>query len=236
MLYHAAVVHQLRREGQLTQTRAEAVIALSSEQEFALFFAVGTVLRGWALAEQGQAEEGIAHIRQGLAAYRVTGAELGQPYILALLAEAYGNVGQTEEGLSALAEALALVNKTQERWWEAELYRLKGELLRRQAVGAGVNPIPMEASQWAAADGGATGRSPLLSEAEGCFQRALDVARHRQAKPLELRAAMSLGRLWQRQGRRQEAQQLVAGIYDWFTEGFDTADLREAKARLGELS
>ena len=128
----AAVLHQLRREEQAAQERAEAVIALSTEQGFPFWLALGTILRGWALAEQGQGEEGIAQIRQGLAAYRATGAEIVRPYFLALLAEAYGKVGQAEEGLSVLAEALALVDKTGERFYEAELYRLKGELTLQQ--------------------------------------------------------------------------------------------------------
>jgi class 3 adenylate cyclase/predicted ATPase len=133
-LHWAAMLHQFRREGPAAQERAEEAIALSSEQGFQFFLAMGTIDWGWVLAEQGQREEGIAQIRQGLAAYQATGAELWQPYFLALLAEAYGKVGQTEEGLSVLAEALTMVNKNGERWWEAELYRLKGELtLQREA-------------------------------------------------------------------------------------------------------
>jgi predicted ATPase len=132
-------------------------------------------------------------------------------YFLALLAEAHEKGGQAEEGLSILAEALALVHKTEERFYEAELYRLQGELLLTQ---------PMR----------------QIAEAEACFQQALDVARHQQAKSLELRAAMSLARLWQHQGKQHEAYQLLAEIYGWFTEGFDTADLQEAKALLAELT
>jgi predicted ATPase len=133
------------------------------------------------------------------------------PYFLARLAEAYHLQGQVEEGLAVLAEALAVVDKNDERWWEAELHRLKGELLQQQAV-------------------------PDVSQAEICFQQALAVARYQQAKSLELRAAMSLSRLWQRQGKRTEAHQFLAGIYGWFTEGFDTADLQEARALLAELA
>ena len=129
----AAMLHQFRREGQAAQEQAEAVIALSTEQGFPYWLAWGTILRGWALAEQGQEEEGIAQIRQGLAAYQATGAELWRPYYLALLAEAYGKVGQAEEGLTALAEALAVVDKTGERCYEAELYRLRGELTLAQS-------------------------------------------------------------------------------------------------------
>ena len=202
-------LHQCRREGQLTQERAEAVITFSIEQAFQYWAAWGTLVRGWVLTEQEQGEEGIAQLHQGMAAYQATGAELCLPLWLAMLAEAYGKVGQTEAGLTALAEALATVHRTGERWWEAEIHRLKGELLLRRA-------------------------SPT-EEAEACFQQALDIARHQQAKSLELRAAMSLARLWQGQGKHAEARQLLAPIYDWFTEGFDTADLREAKGLLEAL-
>jgi predicted ATPase len=149
-------------------------------------------------------------MRRGHDAWQVTGAELDRPYFLVLLAEAYGNVGQVNEGLGLLTEASAVVDKG-ERFWEAELYRLQGELLLQQATGSG-------------------------DETETCFRQALDVARHQQAKSLELRAAISLSRLWQRQGKRAEARQLLAEIYAWFTEGFDTADLQQAKRLLEELA
>jgi predicted ATPase len=129
----AAIFHQFRGEWQATQEWAEAEIALCNEQGFAYRLAMGTILRGWALARQGQGKEGIAQMRQGLAAWRATGAELVRPYYLALLAEAYGKVGQAGEGLTALTEALELVHKTEERWHEAELYRLRGELTLQQA-------------------------------------------------------------------------------------------------------
>jgi predicted ATPase len=172
---------------------------------------MGTISRGWALAVQGQGEEGLAQIRQGLAAYRAIGAEILLPHMLALLAETYGQAEQPEAGLAALAEALRLVDKTGERTWEAELHRLRGELLLARSA---ENQL----------------------EVEACLHNALDVARRRQAKSLELRAAMSLSRLWKRQGKHPEARQLLAPIYGWFTEGFDTADLQEARALLEELS
>ena len=206
----AAVFHQYRRERQVVQEQAAAAIALSAEQGFLFWLAAGTFLRGWALTEQGQDVEGIAQMRQGLGAQRATGAELVRSYFLALLAEAYGKVKQAEEGLRVLAEALAAVAKTGEHSYEAELHRLKGELLLRQAV-------------------------PDEPQAESCFRQALDIARRQQAKSLELRAAMSLSRLWQEQGKRQEAHDLLAPIYGWFTEGFDTADLQEARALLAAL-
>ena len=169
--------------------------------------------RGWALVEQGQGKEGIAQIRQGLTAYRATGAEMAVPYFLALLAEAYGKVGEAEHGLAALGEALAQAEQTGERWYEAELYRLKGELLMAQE-----------------------GPKGKTEEVEQCFQQALSIARRQSARSLELRAATSLARLWQQQGKQQEAHQLLSEIYHWFTEGFDTKDLQEAKALLEQLT
>ena len=133
-LYYTAGIHQFRREWQAAQERAETSITLSIEQGFALYSAAGTILWGWVLAEQGQGGEGIAQIRQGLAGCRATGEEMAQPFGLALLAEAYGKTGQAEEGLSVLAEALAIVDKTGERFYEAELYRLKGELVLQSGV------------------------------------------------------------------------------------------------------
>jgi class 3 adenylate cyclase/predicted ATPase len=206
-----ALLHQFRREGQAAQEPADAVITLSTEQEFAVYLAWGTMLRGWALAAQGQREEGMAQMSQGLAAWRATGAEVFRPYYLALLAETYGAGGQPEEGLRLLVEALVVVNSRGERFWEAELYRHRWELT-----------LACSAEKQA--------------EAETCFRQALDVARRQQAKSLELRAATSLSRLWQRQGKRDEAGQLLTEVYCWFTEGFDTADLQEAKALLAELT
>jgi predicted ATPase len=207
----AAELHHLRREALLTQARAEAAMTVAIDQGFPQYVAEATYLRGWALAESGQGEAGRAQIRQGLAAYQTTGTARDRPYSLALLAEASAKVRQTAEGLEALAEALATLDRSGVRWWEAELYRLRGELLLQHAV---AQP----------------------EEAEACFQQALAVARRQQAKSLELRAAMSLARLWQRQGKRTEAGELLAEVYGWFTEGFDTADLQEARALLEELS
>ena len=160
---------------------------------------------------QGQGETGVAQVQQGVAAWRATGAALLVPYLCTLLAEAYDHLGYTEDGLQALTEAHTLVEQQEERWWEAEIHRLRGVLLPRQ-------------------------RGPQQAEAEAWLQRALDVARRQQAKSLELRAAMSLSRLWQQQGKQAKAYELLAPIYGWFTEGFDTADLQEAKALLEALA
>jgi predicted ATPase len=237
VLVFAAVLHQLRREESLAQERAEAAMALAAEQGFAPFVAMGTLLRGWALVEREQRAEGISQIREGFDAWRATGAELLRPYFLALLAEAYSKAGQAEAGLSVLGEALATVHNSGERWWEAELHRLQGELLLRQAAGKeGWRTALTETAMMAEMDIGGPGRSPVLIEAENCFLQALELARRQQAKSLELRAALSLSQLWQRQGKGDAARRLLAEIYGWFTEGFDTADLKEAKALLDELS
>ena len=235
-LAFAAWLHQLRREGQAAHERAAALIALATEQEFPFWESWGTVLRGWTLAEQGQSAEGIAQIRQGIAAWRATGAELQLPYYLALLAEAYGKAGQAEEELSVLAEALTAVHKTGERQHEAELYRLKGELLLNAECGRSQSPC---ATAWAQRSFPPPTQSRRVQNAaltaEECFRQALDISSQQQAKSLELRAAVSLGRLWQQQGKHAEAYDLLAPLYDWFTEGFDTADLQEARALLATL-
>src|SRR5262249_23252286 len=168
------------------------------------------MFHGWVLAQRGRAQEGIREITQGLMTYHATGAKGRLSYLLALLAEAYGIMGQPEAGLTALVEALTLTDTTGERWYEPELHRLKGTLLLQQSV-------------------------VHATEAETCFQQAMAIAQHQQAKSLELRAATSLARLWQQQGKRQEAYDLLAPVYHWFTEGFDTADLKDAKVLLHEL-
>jgi predicted ATPase len=207
----AAFIYQFRRDVPAVHQHAEAAVALATEQGLPLWAAQGKSPRGWALAMQGQGEEGIAQVRQGIAAYRATGAALTVPYFCTVLADVSAHLGHTEDGLQALAEAHTLVEQQEERYWEAEVCRLRGVLLLRQ-----------------------TGTSQ--AEAETWLQRALDVARHQEAKSLELRAAMSLSRLWQQQGKQAEARALLAPVYGWFTEGFDTADLQEAKALLEALT
>jgi len=210
-LYYTTFLHQLRREWQMVSERATTAITVATAHQIALVLAAGPIMRGWALAMQGQGAEGLTQLRQGLDAYRATGAEFQRPHFLSLLAEVHRSLEQPEAGLTALSEALALVETTGERYYEAELHRLKGELLLQQAA-------------------------PEVPHAETCFQQALDIARRQQAKSLELRAAMSLSRLWQQQGKRDEARALLAPIYGWFTEGFDTADLQEAKTLLHAVS
>jgi len=219
-------LHQFLHEARTVQQQAEALIALSNEQGFSLHFAQAITRRGWALAMQGQEGEGIQQIQQGLAAGRATGMELWRPYHLALLAEAYGKTGQIEEGLNALAEALGLVNKTGERMYEAELYRLKGTLMLQK--------FQVSGSKFQVENSLGSSVQSLESEAEECFLKAIEIARQQQAKSWELRATVSLARLWQQQEKKAETHELLSEIYHWFTEGFDTKDLQEAKALLGE--
>ncbi len=229
-LIHTATLHKFGREVHVTHERAEAAIALSTEQGLAFWLAFGTVLRGWVLTEQGQEKEGIAQIQQSITAMRAMGAELWRPYVLALLAEAYGKVGEGAEGLVVLTEALATVDRTEERFYEAELYRLRGELTLRAGEKAKwgngeMAQIPDPSAQILEPKG----------EAEACFLKAIEVARKQQAKSLELRAVMSLARLWQSQVKSAEAHRMLSEVYNWFTEGFDTKDLQEAKALLEVL-
>jgi class 3 adenylate cyclase/predicted ATPase len=204
-LVFAADVHALRREWQRTYEQAEAALELAREHGFAFRGAQATIVRGWALVQQGQGEAGLTQIGQGLAAIRATGYETG--VYLSWLAAAYGKVGQIEEGLQVVAEAMARSGSGS----QTELYRAKGELLLTRSF-------------------------EHHAEAESCFRQALEIARHQQAKSVALRAAMSLARLWQQQGKRTEAHELLAPVYGWFTEGFDTADLQEAKALLDALA
>ncbi len=215
-LVTGAIFHQYCYERQATQELAEAAIALATEQGFALWLACGTILRGWVLAEAGELESGIAQMCQGLDSYKATGAELLRPYFLAVLAKAYLKADLLEVGIGVLTEALEAVEKTGERFWEAELYRLQGEHLRAKLQ--------------------RTSAKETEAQVEECFRQALDISRRQGAKSLELRAAMSLARLWQQQSQTEQARQLLFEIYSWFTEGFDTADLKDAKALLTELS
>jgi predicted ATPase len=209
-LLESAHLYACRREWQSVHAHAEAALALATAYGFARLAAQGTLCRGRALAAQGQHREGLTQMQQGLAAHRATGTVIGLPFWLAQLAEAYGQAGQVEAGMPLLVEAVAVVDKTGVRASAAELHRLRGVLLLQQPV-------------------------PETQAAAACFQQALTVARRQQAKSWELRAATSLARLWQQQGKRAAAYALLAPIYGWFTEGFDTADLQEAKALLEEL-
>jgi class 3 adenylate cyclase/predicted ATPase len=206
----AAVIHQLRGEPQASQEHAEAALAIANEKGFALYVGWLNILRFWALFEQDGSAEAIAEMRKGIDASQATGASLITPYWLALLASVHGRLGQAEDGLVVTNEALAQVARTSERFCEAELNRLKGELL-----------LQCDAAN--------------EMEVEACFLNAIEIARAQGAKSWELRAATSLSRLWQQQGRLGEACELLTPAYTWFTEGFDTVDLKEARSLLDEV-
>jgi predicted ATPase len=182
---------------------------------------------GWGLTEDGQEEEGIAQIRDGLVMYQAIGMKLGGPRIAVLLAGVYSKRGQVEEGLAVVSQGLEAANQTEERVDEAELYRLKGELTLQQ--------FQVQGSKFQVENPQSVICNPQ-SEAEACFLKAIEIARKQQAKSLELRAVMSLSRLWQNQGKKDEAHKMLAETYGWFTEGLDTKDLQEAKALIEELS
>jgi predicted ATPase len=209
--HFATWLHYRRREASAVQALADARLTLATAQEFPLHVGYGTCWRGWALAMQDQREAGLEELRQGMAAVLATGQHLSRSSCVILLAEAVGHTGQIEEGLHLLTEALEAFEASGRGDMLTEAYRLQGGLLLRQAT-------------------------PDVPQAEACFQQALVIARRQQAKSWELRAAMSLARLWQQQGQRTQAYDLLAPIYSWFTEGFDTADLQDAKALLDSLA
>ena len=205
----ACWTHAARREVGATEKRAEATLQIAAPRGFVFFELMGRCFRGWARIQEGAVEEGLAQISRGLGGLQATGTKFHRPHFLTWLVEGHAKLGQVEEGLCILAEALDLVEKTGERYYEAEIHRLKGHLLWMQGNGSG---------------------------AEAEYGKAIEVARGQKAKSLELRATVSLCRLWREQGKREEARERLAEIYGWFTEGFDTPDLREAKALLEELS
>jgi predicted ATPase len=207
----AAYLEAFHHNVQKTLEHAAATARHAEEHGLPYYAAVAMLTRGWALAMQNQEEEGIALIRRGLASSLAIGTKQQHGYFLALLAEALNQAGRVEEGLEALREALDVAQRTSEPFYEAELYRLRGDALVKLGVG-----------------------SP--SEAESCFHRAIEIARRQQAKSFELRAAMSLARLLQQQGKREEGRAILADVNGWFTEGFDTADLKDASFLLDELS
>src|SRR5262249_45188209 len=219
-------LHIERGEGRVAQERADAEIALSSKHGLPGYMAWGMAWRGGALIVQRQWAEGVAQIRQGLGAYE---GDVARTVDLTWLAVGYGGTGQVADGLATITEALRLVEKNDERLYEAEVYRIAGELLLRMR----------ETESGRNGDKVLLADSPIrqfpVSSPEEAFLKAIEIAQKQRAKSLELRAAMSLSRLWQKQGKKEEARQMLADIYGWFTEGFETKDLQEAKALLEEL-
>jgi predicted ATPase len=239
----ATVVHQYRREWDQTQEQAEVVIALATEQGFPHWVAQCTIYSGRAVVEHGCAVDGIDQIGWGMAAMRDTGAEVLQSLFLGLLAEAYLKDGQVEEGLATVAKTLAFVERTEERFYEAEVWRIYGEL----ALQSNETEKRRRGETEQKTENASLTNSPLprfpdsgvefpVASPEEAFLKAIEIAQKQQAKSLELRAVMSLARLWQRQSKHAEARQMLAEIYGWFTEGFDTKDLQEAKALLDSLA
>jgi predicted ATPase len=191
--------------------RAEELIALGEQKRATFWKEGGIIIRGCLLTLTGQAEAAIQTITRAMTFWRSAGSTVNFPLFLTHLATAYAQVGQFDESSRCIHEALATMEATKERAWEAELHRMSGEIAR-------ITPAPSGSS------------------AEACFERAIAISRQQQAKSLELRAAMSLARLWRSQGKPQQARDLLASVYGWFTEGFDTRDLKEAKALLEELA
>jgi predicted ATPase len=204
-LLFSAQLAQLRRDPEAARIRAEEGLAVSAEHGLHAVELWCLLPRGWAAVQQGDVSAGIADIRESMERRRATGIGAVWPWFLALLADAHGALGQFEDGLRALDEALQWVQRNDERLYAAEVHRIKGELLLKQAV---------------------------PDKAESCFQQALAVGRDQEAKSWELRAATSMARMWLQGGRFDDARALLTPVYDWFTEGFDTADLQDAKALL----
>ena len=191
-------------------TKADELVTLADEKGAPYWKAMGISVRGWLFALTGKASEAVQTITSGMTALRATGATLYAPRHLSYLAAAHAELGQLDEASRCINDAIAAVETTKERWFEAEVHRTAGEIALKSP-------------------------EPDAAKAEAYFKRALAIAREQQAKSWELRAAMSMARLWRDQGRRDEARDLLAQVYGWFTEGFDTLDLKEAKALLEEL-
>ena len=210
-LYWNTILHEFRQEWAIVDERATRAMKSADEHGFSLVLAAGQIMQGAAMAATGQGKAGLQQMRDGLHAYQDKGGLFQRTHHLAMFAKALNAEGFPEEGLEALQDAANLVEATGEHYYEAEIHRLKGELLL-------------------------TASPQAVTQAEACFHQALDVARYQEAKSLELRAATSLTRLWRQQDKNHEARELLALVYNWFTEGFDTADLKDAKVLLSELT
>ncbi|HEY1364187.1 MAG TPA: AAA family ATPase, partial [Xanthobacteraceae bacterium] len=211
-LIYSIYIHHCRGEAQIIPELAEEAKALAVEHGFPFWLAEAGIMSGWAISALGKAKGGIDRLRVGISDFLATGARMDKPRWLALLAETCGTNNQPQEGLKAVSEALSVVEQTNECFFQARLCQLRGELLLKE------------------------GSSGAAAQAEVCFQEALSIARLQEAKSWELCAATSLARLWCAQFKRREARDLLAPVYGWFTEGFETADLREARTLLDELA
>ena len=216
MFTFSAMVHRWRGETQVTREYAEAALKLSHEYGLKLIWAPGTILHGAALVELGLQENLSREVGEAVAALRGSRLESGVPHLLAAVAEIDGKAGKIDDALSFLGEAIEISTRRGERYYQAELYRLKGEMSLRFG---GENPT-----------------NAVQRDAEACFEQALEIAKEQSAKSWELRTSTSLARLWQQQGKQAEAHNLLSEIYNWFTEGFDTKDLQDAKALLEALA
>jgi predicted ATPase len=214
-LLFASILHQLRQEPRESQEYAEAALTISREHGLVMYEAQARITRGWALTEQGSVEEGMTEMRQGVAEHQQTATALLRPQFLGWLSEALGKVGEYEEALGHVDESLGLAHRSGDALYLPELHRIRGELLLRQAKG-NLN-------------------ARTVADAEECFRRSIKIARRQEAKSWELRTSVSLARLYQSQNRTEEAHEALTTVFDWFTEGFETKDVREAKSLLDEL-
>ena len=224
-LFFAAMLHQYRRESVDTREQASLDIAFSRDGGFVLWFAMALIVGGWADVDEGRREAGLADMRRGFDAYRATGARLAHTYISSILAESWQRCGHPDDAAQMLAEARQTRATSGERVFEAELYRVRGEL--------SLSSAPHDDAGGIDCDAGAARGSPMRV-AEANFLWSLRIARAQEARGFELRAAMGLCRLWRACGRRDEARRVLAGIYETFAEGHDTPDLREARRLLDE--
>jgi predicted ATPase len=210
-LHAAGFNHTCRRDFAAATSRFDELIVLAEEKGAPYWKATGTVLRGGLFAVFGKASDAVLAITSGITSHRSTGATLNEPWHLAHLAIAYAELGQLDDARRCIEDAIEKVERSKEKWCEAEVHRIAGEVALKS---------PAQDTE----------------KTEKYFDRALDVARQQQTKSWELRAAMSMARLWRDQGKLQQARELLAPVYGWFTEGFDTLDLKDAKTLLDELA
>jgi predicted ATPase len=233
--HFAAVLHTWLADRRAVEARGDEGVRIDTEHGFALFLSIGAVYRGWLLAEEGHGLEGLVQMERAVARYREIGAGMLLPMFLALLAGVQERLGRIADGLATVSEALATGQEAGQRYWEAELHRLKGELTLRAEARTARDAGVRRPRSGGRPRGAVAPATPATKEAEAMFLQALTVARRQQARSLELRAATSLGRLWASQGKTAEARSLLGDVYDWFTEGLDTADLIEARSLLARL-